>query len=179
MRARRITVASEIDTARATSTFNALQSRYPKSGLAEIQTSAAYTLDSALTPQQLIRAAKRLTHPVTELCSITKVLSPKKYAYAVEIGFLPGVTDNVGHTARQTIEDALRRKFREGEGVYSSTFYFFSGGLSRAEVEMLARELYNPLIERATITPFGQKIPLIIPKVAVHQRPPARLVAPS
>ena len=42
------------------------------------------------------------------------------FDYAIEVGFLPGVTDNVGATARQTIEDFFSLKFAEGQSVASS-----------------------------------------------------------
>ena len=46
------------------------------------------------------------------------------FDYAIEVGFLPGVTDNVGTTAGQTIEDYFRVKFLQSDAVYSSQALF-------------------------------------------------------
>jgi phosphoribosylformylglycinamidine synthase len=83
-----------------------------------------------------------------------------KFDWAIEVGFLPGVTDNVGTTAREAIEDFLKKKFKPGEGVYFSQIFFVSGAgavkLSRTEAERLAENLYNPLIQRANIKSFEE-----------------------
>ena len=65
--------------------------------------------------------------------------------------FLPGVTDNVAHTARELIEDLLKIKIDAEKGVFTSTSYFFSGKLSREEMIRIAEEMHNPLIQRMTL----------------------------
>ena len=54
--------------------------------------------------------------------------------WVIEIGFKPGVTDNVGRTAREVIEAAAAYTFGEDEGVYTSKMYFIKGPLSRDDV---------------------------------------------
>ena len=54
--------------------------------------------------------------------------------WVIEIGFKPGVTDNVGRTAREVIEAAAAYTFGEDEGVYTSKMYFIKGSLSRDDV---------------------------------------------
>lgn len=80
-----------------------------------------------------------------------RLFGPDKFDWAVEIGFLPGVADNVGTTAREVIEDALRRKFTRRERIYSSRVFFISGRLREADVRRIVDSLHNPLIERATV----------------------------
>ena len=48
-----------------------------------------------------------LANPVTQRALVDKPLMPRRFDWALEIGFLPGVTDNVGNTAREAIEDLL------------------------------------------------------------------------
>ena len=71
----------------------------------------------------------------------------------MEVGFRPGVTDNVGRTAREAIEYLTGRQFEPGEGVYySRAVPAFSGALPAADVEQIATGLLcNTLIQRYTI----------------------------
>ncbi|MBV9159026.1 MAG: phosphoribosylformylglycinamidine synthase, partial [Candidatus Kaiserbacteria bacterium] len=174
--ARRITVASRVGDARANGFLALFKSRFPKARVTDAAVTVSYTIDAKLSVAELKIAAERLTNLVIESGSLSRVLAPAKYAYAIEVGFLPGVTDNIGRTARQTIEDAIGRSFKKGEDVYSSLFIFLSGSLTLDDVEKFAAELYNPLIERATITRFGKTIPLIVPKVRLHEDPRAEEV---
>src|SRR3989344_6028339 len=165
----RIAVASKVKDARAESLFRNLKTLFPQSALEGASFVQAYTIDAKLTPEELRGAANRLTHPVTETYSIDTVSVPQRYSYAIEIGYLAGVTDNVGHTTRETIEDFLGRKFKDGESVYSSLFLFLSGDISEEEVGKMARELHNPLIERATVYRKGVDFKVIVPRVELHE----------
>src|SRR3989344_4100873 len=173
----RIAVSSKIEDARDGRYPQPLTSRFPESGLLDISLTSLYTIDAKLSAKELERAAQCLANPITEVFSTKDMLAPEQYAYAIEIGYLPGVTDNVGKTAREMLEDATRRKFREGENVYSSFVLFLSGDVSRKEAEAFARELYNPLIERATVFKTGEKVPGIVPKVRLHERAKAEEVS--
>lgn len=166
----RIAVSSKIEDARATSLLRTLASRYPESGLVSISLTRLYTVDAKLSANDLDKAAKTLANPITEVSSTKKVLSPEGYAFAIEIGFLPGVTDNVGATARQMIEDATSRKFKDSEHVYSSYVLFLQGSLSKKVVEAFTQELYNPLIERASVYKGEENIPIVVPKVNLHEK---------
>jgi len=83
----------------------------------------SYTIDVDLSQKQLLAVAQMLTNPTIETFSINKSLAPKKFDWAIEIGFLPGVTDNVGSTVREAIEDLLHSAF-DGQGVYTSRILF-------------------------------------------------------
>lgn len=164
--AQRIAVRATTSDARALGYLKMLKVIFSRTGLQGVALSLSYTVDARLTPGELTHVARRLTNPVTEEYSIGKVFTPRSYSYAIEIGYLPGVTDNVGNTARQTAEDCLGRKFKDGENVYSSVFIFLIGKITRKDAEATARELHNPFIERATIFPRTQKeFPIIVPKV--------------
>jgi len=164
----RIAVSSKVEDARAESLLRNLRALFTQSALEGASYVQAYTIDAKLTPQELKRVAERLTHPVTETYSTDKVPAPTGYSYALEMGYLPGVTDNVGHTARQTIEDCLGRNLGEGE-VYSSYFLFLRGTITEEDAEKMARELHNPLIERASVYPAGSDFKIIVPRVGLHE----------
>lgn len=109
---------------------------------------AVYTIDKKLNSKQLAEIASILTNPVAQKAAINKPTRVSKFSFATEIGFLPGVTDNVANTVREIIEDRLRIKFSQNEGVYSSKLFFIKG--------KPAVDLINPLIQRIHIKSFRQ-----------------------
>ncbi len=119
-----------------------------------VRTIEVYTIDKPLSISHLRRIQKELlTDPVTQLSSLNKpIASAWNFDWLAEIGYKPGVTDNVGRTAVEAIEDLLGVKFEAGEAVYTSRQYLFTGNIARAEVERICRDLLaNELIERWTI----------------------------
>lgn len=164
----RIAVSSKVEDARAESLLRNLKVLFPQSALEGASYVQAYTIDAELTSEELRQIADRLTHPVTELSSIEKIPAPGNFSFAIEVGYLPGVTDNVGRTARETIEDCLERTLGSA-GVYSSYFLFLKGAISETEAESMARELHNPLIERANVYAAGSDFNIIVPRVELHE----------
>ena len=70
-------------------------------------------------------------NPVVQECAVDEP-TRGSFDYAIEVGFLPGVTDNVGMTARQTIGDFFSMNFKDGESVYSSQLYLICGKQSES-----------------------------------------------
>src|SRR5450759_13937 len=84
----------------------------------EVRTIDVYTVDAALSPGELEQAASGpFSDPVIQAWSIDRPLAAG-FDYAVEVGFRPGVTDNVGRTAREAVAYLTDRPFVDGEGVY-------------------------------------------------------------
>ena len=77
----------------------------------EVSLTDVYTLDDAVGDSELNNVAAMLSNPVTQEAGINQPRAPEKFDYAVEVGFLPGVTDNVGTTALEIAEDRLGKKF--------------------------------------------------------------------
>lgn len=161
----RITVRPKVADARAAGILRTLQNLFPGTKLSDVKTASTYTIDAVLSRDQIKRAAERLTNTIIEDFSIDTVPAPEGYACAIEIGYLPGVTDNVGHTAKQTIEDATGKQFKDCEAVYTSLFVFLAGEISSDNVASFAAELHNPLIERAKLYKAGEKFDVVVPKV--------------
>ena len=67
------------------------------------------------------------------------------FDWALEIGYLPGVTDNIGHTATELTALSLEND----RSIYSSQLLLIGGDVSEVELEKIAAELHNPLIQRA------------------------------
>ncbi len=132
-----------------------------------------YTIDIKLSRSELKRVAGALHTPLSQTYTINKALNPVKFSYAVHIGFLPGVTDNVGATTRETICDSLGKESRDTDQVFSSRIYYFTGNaVSADDIQHIAQRFYNPLIQRCTIQSFSQYIKeggmkVVVPKVAL------------
>ena len=138
----------------------------------EVRTLDVYTVDAPLTSDQLKQAAEGpFSDPVIQLWSIDLPLG-LNFDFAVEVGFRPGVTDNVGRTGREAVEYLTGTPFAAGEGVYHSVQYLFKGELAAADVEKIATGLLcNTLIQRYAILPAAEFVakrgfPVAVPRVA-------------
>ncbi len=89
----------------------------------EVRLVDVYTIHADLDTDQLERVRDELfTDPITQESALDAPIAGP-CDYLIEVGFLPGVTDNVGKSAREGIEDVLDRAFEEGEAVFKSTQY--------------------------------------------------------
>jgi phosphoribosylformylglycinamidine synthase len=140
----------------------------------------AYTITKPFSPAELERISSMLANPVTQDAIIRQgnEIKPeqknKLFAFAIETGFLPGVTDNVANTTREGIEDLLKTKFSEGEDVYSSQLFFLQGKISKKDVLKIAESLYNPLIQRMHLKDFKTFVKdggmdFVVPRVALNE----------
>lgn len=134
----------------------------------DLQVSDIYTIDADLSKKELEDIAKiTLCDPIIQDYFINPKL-PTGYNHYLEVGFLPGVTDNVGNTAKSAIETLLGRKLKEQEKVYTSKLYCFKGNLKEEDIKNIALELLcNPLIEHYRIYKKGDKIKVYVPKVSL------------
>jgi phosphoribosylformylglycinamidine synthase len=110
-----------------------------------------YTVEG-LTDDQVARAmeAGALHDPVLHTAQTTPAASG--FDWIIEVGFRPGVTDNEGRTARETLRTVLGLPRDAKLAVYTSTQYLITGRLDRAQVEHIARDLLaNELIQRFQI----------------------------
>ncbi len=106
--------------------------------------------------------SRSLANPVTQKINKT----PTDFNWALEIGFLAGVTDNVGHTTSELLELATGY----GEECYSSKLYLIKGDAAREKIEELARIISNKLIQRISIKSHDEYMSdggmdTVIPKV--------------
>lgn len=127
--------------------------------LRDVRILSTYLISSDIDKQSLARMVRETFYdPVVQEISIDYPLR-EDADWWIEVGFKPGVTDNVGKTARQVIEDYIGKVLTEDEGVFSATTYLLYGEMSREEAELIARRILgNPLIHRFLIFP-KEKLP--------------------
>ncbi len=168
----RIEIATKVSDTRALVRQNNFNSLLSRALISDLQIVEVYTIDKKLTLAQIKAVASMLANPVTQVAVIHNSQKPKSVKrWAIEVGFLPGVTDNIASTAKEAIEDLLSISFKKGEGVYSSQVTILSGTLSKNEVELVASSLANPLIQRIEIKASPSKFSLKIPKVEISSNP--------
>jgi phosphoribosylformylglycinamidine synthase II len=115
-----------------------------------------YLINVDLSGEDAIRVAEIFAQPITQGYKINMAYYPVSFDYAIEIGFLPGVTDNVAHTSRESVEDLLKIKLDSENSVFTSTTYFLEGSIDREDAYKIGHELHNPLIQRMTVLSFGE-----------------------
>ncbi len=128
----------------------------------EVRTVDVYTIDEDLAPEALDQAARGpLSDPVIQEYAIDCGLG-RECDWLIEVGFRPGVTDNVGKTAGEAIGLLLGRPASAPVPVYTSRQYLLraayrrggdaGAGLTRADAERIASQLLaNDLVERYTL----------------------------
>lgn len=146
----------------------------------DVKLTDVYTIDSINDNSELNDTALMLANPVTQGVGINQPQAPDRFDYSVEVGFLPGVTDNVGTTAKEIIEDRFKRTF-EGQTVYSSQIMFLSGNLSREDAIRIGDSFSNPVIQRASVKSYDEfrrdnGMDAIVPRVKLNEEPVAGLV---
>jgi phosphoribosylformylglycinamidine synthase len=162
----------------------------------DVRTLDVYTLDTGLAKDELeLAAAGPFSDPVIQVWSIDRPLAAD-FDFIVEVGFRPGVTDNVGRTAREAVVYLTGRPCAAGEGVYYSVQYLLKGRtsphssplpegegvLSLADVEKIATGLLcNTLIQRYSIlssADFAAKggFPAYVPKVSGETKAEVRMI---
>ncbi|MHA1734230.1 MAG: AIR synthase-related protein [Promethearchaeota archaeon] len=113
----------------------------------KVQTIEVYTLeggDLSLEDLQFL-GREVFSDPIVEEFRVDEPLAGKFDGAIVEVGFKPGVTDNIGSTAVQAVKDALGREI---VGAYSSRQYLFHG-VDAETADSITRNLVaNALIER-------------------------------
>ncbi|MBU1745307.1 MAG: phosphoribosylformylglycinamidine synthase [Proteobacteria bacterium] len=127
--------------------------RIPVDSVATIE---VYTIDGPLAPEELENSARGpLSDPIIQETAINRGLS-QGFDWLIEVGFRPGVTDNVGKTAGEAITLLTGKPVR----VYTSRQYAIGSirdrcaldTLTRTDAERIASELLaNDLIQRYDI----------------------------
>ena len=136
-----------------------------------------YTL--APSPADPAAVAARIADPVTQVGLVRNGAAPAlevgpAISHAVEIGFLPGVTDNLAHSAEEMLRDAglIEPETR----IHSSRLYLIAG-----DSDDFAARHHNPLIEHARALPIADYLdtgfPALVPEVRLTARPAVITVA--
>jgi phosphoribosylformylglycinamidine synthase len=176
----RIDVFSTVDDNRGRVVAKQLSSLgYP---VTEVRTSDVYLINADIPEPSVNLAGRALVNRVSQTFAVNKPYNVGTgFSWVLQVGFLPGVTDNVAHTAREVIEDLLKTKLDEEKSVFTAVCYYIKGSLSRDDVSRAANELHNPLIQCAQIVPFDEYekngMNRVIPVVHLEGRPSADTVS--
>lgn len=149
--------------------------------VSDVRIADVYTIEQPIKQaDNLNNCLKAFTNPVTQkafICEETQAPANDywdtvgTFDYVIEIGFLPGVTDNIGHTASELSTLTLGKD----RDLYSAQMIFVSGKLSEADVQKIANDIHNPLIQRASIKSFADfkandGMDVIIPRVVLDNK---------
>ena len=127
-----------------------------KGGIKKVRVVDVYTIEQPITSADKLQdCLKAFTNPVTQQAFILEEdqapandywQAVGNFDWALEIGYLPGVTDNIGHTASELTALTLDND----RDIYSSKLLLIDGDLSGQDIKAIAAELHNPLIQRAS-----------------------------
>ncbi|MCP4763022.1 MAG: phosphoribosylformylglycinamidine synthase [archaeon] len=125
---------------------NAIMTDLGIKNIEKVEVINVYTLEGKLTQDELIFLGKEVfSDPISENFSIDKPLASSFNGTIAEVGFKPGVTDNVGTTAIEGVEDAIKKTLN---GAYFSKQYLLYG-IEPKVAEIIVKDLLaNILIER-------------------------------
>lgn len=134
-----------------------------------------YVINKDFTPEQIQQIAQMLTNPVSESFLINQK-QPDQITQALEIGFLPGVTDNIATTTKESIEDLTKDQFKfPDESVHTSHLILINGDITTEDTKEIGKALANDLIQRITVVSaeeYAQNgMPTIVPKVEIKETP--------
>ncbi|MBN2568544.1 MAG: phosphoribosylformylglycinamidine synthase, partial [Deltaproteobacteria bacterium] len=120
--------------------------------LEKVQTIDVYTIEGDLGKATLEDiAGGPLSDPIIQRYAIDRGLA-EDFDWLIEVGFRPGVTDNVGKTAKAAIQFFVGDIESGHLDVYTSRQYIIKGTLDRNDIEKIAsRLLANELIQRYEI----------------------------
>ncbi len=135
--------------------------------LQDLRVADAFVIDWDLDATQLASIAEEVFRdPVIQDASLDKPLDIP-FNWLIEVGFRPGVTDNIGRTAREAVARTLGIDFGSGQVIYTRKLYFLRGGIVRDDADRIARDLLaNDLIQTRTIfAPRDDRSVITVPKV--------------
>ena len=138
----------------------------------EVRTIEVYTIDGRLSLRDLKRiAAGPLSDPVIQCFAADRGLADR-FDWLIEVGFRPGVTDNVGKTAREAVALLLGLDPAEAPRIHTSRQYLIQGPIGRTDAGEIASSLLaNELIEHYEIVDGKswdrrRGMPAFVPRVA-------------
>ncbi len=173
--AQRLEVSSIVPDSRVNKFIIHLQAVFPKLIFENAQVVDVYTIDKEFSDIETTKIIQALVNPLTQQAT-TNSTQINNSDFAIEIGFLPGVTDNISHTTKEIIEDLLKIKFQEEENVYTSQIIFLKTNAQHNQIHQIAKSLINPLVQRVHVKSQqdytkDQGMDLIIPKVKLTSTP--------
>ncbi len=111
-----------------------------------------YKISANISDEEAKTVKKLFSDEVIAESELGRLPYESSFDWCVEVSYKPGVTDNLGRTARGSLEDILKRKLKWEEQVYTSSQYFIKGSIDKIDVEKLSYDLIaNRLIQNILI----------------------------
>ena len=137
---------------------------FSRKKLANLKIAEVYNISKNLNDGKFAKATKLLCNPISQLQIHAKNIKTilKKYGkfkWVIEVSYLPGVTDNVGHTAEEMIKENIKNvstSFSVG-----SSLLFFLDTKDKKIIEAVAAEESNPLIHQISFFRFSEYIKIL------------------
>ncbi|MFA7685831.1 MAG: AIR synthase-related protein [Candidatus Gracilibacteria bacterium] len=176
MKAHRIEIFTKVNDTRSQVLLNKLKNS--KIGITEARVIEVYTINKDFSKEDIQKIADILSNPVSQEYLIDDYDLKTPFDFAIEIGFLPGVTDNIATTAKESIEDLFKTKFSGEESVHTSQLMLLKGSLTEDQSKEIGKSFANTLIQRIHIKSYDQFIKdkgmdIVVPKVYLKAHPKA------
>ena len=176
----RIEIKEKIQDSRNLIIKNQIESFGFEKKIKEINVVDVYTLNNNFNIDEVAKIASILTNPVSQEFFINNPAIKEGFDFALEIGFLPGVTDNVGNTAHECIQDLLKKDI-EKNSVFTSQILLIAGDFEEKEIKEIGDNLANKLIQRIHIKSKEKYLQengmdYILPKVKLIEEPKVSFV---
>ncbi|MBT5022176.1 hypothetical protein HON01_05105, partial [Candidatus Woesearchaeota archaeon] len=152
----------------------------PQANINSVDVVDSYTINKNVPKETLKLIAESLTNPVSQIYQIDDSFK-ENCDFALEIGFKPGVTDNVATTARKGIEAKLNELFDTNESVHSTRYLLINGQeLNQNILNSIGNILANPLIENIVVKSgndfLNNGFLPYVPQVILENKPTAMVV---
>jgi len=123
-----------------------------KSNIESIKIVDCYLIDGDLSNEELNFIAENVfADKIVQKFAINEPLI-KDFSYLIWVSFKPGITDNVGKTAKEAIKDAINKEV----DVWTSKQYFLIKGLRKEDVIKISKYISNELIQDVRIFENGE-----------------------
>ncbi len=171
----RIEIKSKIPDSRNLVMKNKIESFGFEGKVKDVRIVDVYTLNSGFSKEETEKISEILTNPIFQESKINEPVVKRGFDWAIETGFLPGVTDNVGNTAHECIQDLLKKAI-ENNSVFSSKLILLSGNFEEREIKAITDNLANKLIQRIHVKTKERYLrdkgmDYIIPEVKLTEEP--------
>ncbi len=140
----------------------------------QLDISKVYTVDYDFSEEYIDQIIHTLYNPVVEKPRVNQPYK-KPFTWALELGFLPGVTDNVANSTSEIINDLFKLNIGRNKVFTSKLIFFQSEELTLDDVDFIAHELINTLIERFHIKSYDEYqrdngMDIVVPKVKITEQ---------
>ncbi|MGC8899701.1 MAG: phosphoribosylformylglycinamidine synthase subunit PurL [Candidatus Micrarchaeia archaeon] len=133
-----------------------------------------FNIGDELTEAELQKLGEAFSDRVSDEFSYKSSLAA--YGWRVEIGYLPGVTDNPARVAKEAAKRAIGKEIE----VYSSCVYSFIGSVGDRQIKEIAKLLHNPLIQRYKISlPLEENFSPFLARVELKEKPEVKVFKPE